>query len=246
MSKHGPYGVHSPSVLSGPTAAQKRDQSADKVAKSAQAALASSAATTAFVATFPAVAATLGISTGAATTAGTAAISGLLVGAGTSATVPVAGWIVAGVLATTAASIAIARAARKGKRAEFRRVSERHGTKGVRFGRQYMRFAKRSATQNTKTLNALNAKFRNQGEALNKRKTKAREKAIAATAAEMQAVSLVLATQIQPAARSEPMIAGDRASIPEVAEEAIPMEYYYAAGAVVLGVVVMAAVRKKR
>jgi hypothetical protein len=261
MGRHGTYGTYGHATSFGaPTvskdiakaresraaSAQGRDASMDKVAKAAQKALASSAATTAFVATFPAVASTLGISAGAATTAGTGLVTALLGGTAGSATVPVAGWIVAGVLAGTAATITIVRAARKGKRGEFRKIAEKYGGKGIRFGRQYERFAKRSPTANTKTVQKLDKQLRNVSQALRKKpKSKTLQKKLVNTASELQAASLVLATQVQPAARKSPMIAGEPKTAPEVAEEAIPTEYYVAGG-LVLGTLLLAAAKGRR
>jgi hypothetical protein len=157
------------------------------------------------------------------------------------------GWITAGVLAGTAATIAIVRAARKGKRTKLRATAAKYGGKGIRFGRQFERFAKNGPTKNTAEVRKLSNKMRAAAFAVKKKpKSKLAARKLVSASSELQAASLVLATQIQPAARSQPMIAGEKNTIPEVAEEAIPDVYYYVGGSLVLGVVLLAAAKKRR
>lgn len=216
----------------------------DAKAKAAQKAVAAAAGSATTAALGTSLGTALGLSTAGAGAGIGGATASILGAAGVSVSVPVAGWIAAGVLAGTAATIAIVRAARSKGRREMEKIAARHGESGKMFAREYLQASKKSLEKNTKDLN----KLTNQLRAMKgKRATKARTKSAAKIMEKQRALSIVMGTQIQPSERQKPMIAGDRKTSPIVAEQSTDWETYAMyAGVGAVGLVALAALAKRR
>lgn len=169
-----------------------------------------------------------GIAVGAGASAGGAgAVSGILSAAGVSATVPVAGWIVAGGLLTAAAITGIVAAVRKKGRKWATEYAESLGAGGKAFISEFGANADKPIAKIKKEQEKLAARIA----AAKLRGWSKRE----ATLADRYNANLVLLGMRQ-ARPAEPVIPGERSTIPAVTEQGTSDILYVVGALGLLGV----------
>ena len=128
-----------------------------------------------------------------ATVGGKMALSAVLGAAGVSATVPVAGWIVAGGLLATAGIIVLVKAYKNSGRAEAKKQAEKMGEGGKAFAREFARNSNKSRAKINKDITKLREKIAKKESKDRKLGQKRREKRLTTLADQLNANLVLLA-----------------------------------------------------